>query len=142
MTAADRILDNKSTLFACDEQQLTAFAAKVTRGVIEPQRHVQINLEGRPAQGLLPESPSLARRQNDLEPELAALQANPALKALGELLERQVAIDVGVSARLKSLCPDCMELIGPAASSAASLAQGADSTETAAAPLTVASDPA
>ena len=142
VTAADRILDDKGTIFACDEQQLTAFATEVTRGVIEPQRRVQVNLEGRPAQRLLPKSPSLAERQNDLEPELAALQTNPALKALGELLERQAAIDAGVSARLKSLCPDCMELIGPAASSAASLAQGADSTETAAAPLTVASDPA
>jgi hypothetical protein len=142
VTAADRILDDRGTLFACDDRQMPAFAAKVTRGVVEPQRRVQVNLEGRPAQGLLPASPSLVSRQNDFERELAALQADPAMRALGDVLERQAAVDAATGARLKSLCPDCLGLIGPTAAGAASLAHGGDPTAAAPPPLTLAAEPA
>jgi hypothetical protein len=64
------------------------------------------------------------------------------MRALGDVLERQAAVDAATGARLKSLCPDCLGLIGPTAAGAASLAHGGDPTAAAPPPLTLAAEPA
>lgn len=141
VTGTDQIL-TRGTVFDCDPAQVGAFAARITRGVLDPQRRAQVILEGRPASGAIPATPGLAQRQADLQAELAAIQGTPALSHLAELVEQQAALDATVGARVQSLCPGCAAFLGPAAAPAAQLAAGADTAGTAPPPLTPSSDPA
>jgi hypothetical protein len=130
VTGTERIL-TRGTVFDCAPAQVGAFAARITRGVLEPQRRAEQALAGLPQQ------------QAGLQAELATLQSTQALSHLLELVDQQAALDPAVDARVKSLCPTCTELVGPTAVPASQLAVGADILATAApAPLAPGSDPA
>lgn len=138
VTRTDQILHTEGTVFECSSARLADFAGKINREILQPQRRTQQVLAGRPGSGALPAVPSLAQRQADLQAELAAIQGNPAVQHLSELAEQQAALDATVDARVKSLCPGCNGLAGPAAAPASQLAFG----DAAATPLEPGSDPA
>jgi hypothetical protein len=84
----------------------------------------------------------LGTRQSSLAAQLAAIQANPAIGAALDLLNRQSAVDPATAARAASLCAGCSAIVGPTATSAARLALGEDATAVPGPPLGIDGNPA
>ncbi|HXT50823.1 MAG TPA: hypothetical protein VN811_07260 [Thermoanaerobaculia bacterium] len=143
ITGTNNVLTH-GTVFDCTDDQVDAFATKITLGPLQAQRRAQLVIAGRPSDD--PNDPfsvpSLGTRQSELQAILAALQANPSVGKLVDALAQQGALDPAVGARAQSLCPTCPSLLGSGATPAARLALGEDATSTPNPPLTVQSPPA
>lgn len=141
VTGTDQVLTS-GTIFDCDDTQLAAFAARITRGALQPQRRAQVILAGVPDDDPDFAVPSLGARQNALAGELAAIQSNVQVDAALDLLEQQSALDAAVQARAQSLCAACPALVGTGATSAQRLALGEDAAQVPAPVLSISTDPA